>query len=327
MIRTVLVDDSVSFRALVTALLEEAGGFTIVGVAGDGARALELVQKLRPDLVVMDVVMAGMDGLSATAEIMERAPCPVVVVSSLLDSRAQQVAFDALQAGAVDVLAKPRDATAPDVRRRFVEALRAMAQVKVVRRRSTGSTLSAPTRLVAIGASTGGPPALAELLRRLPGGFKAPIVIAQHLASGFTEGLARWLREASSLKVEVVAESAALLPGRVYLPRDGCHVEIAPGVVRAIAAPPDETPVPKVDRLFRSCLSVGPGVVGVLLTGMGADGAQGLLELKHSGHLTLGQDEATSLVYGMPRVARELGAVCEELSLDAMGPRLAELAR
>lgn len=327
MIRTVLVDDSVSFRALVTALLEEAGGFSIVGVAGDGQRALELVQKLRPDLVVMDVVMAGMDGLSATAEIMERSPCPVVVVSSLLDSRAQQVAFDALQAGAVDVLAKPRDATAPDVRRRFVEALRAMAQVKVVRRRGHAGPAGPPTRLIAIGASTGGPPALAELLKTLPGGFSVPVVIAQHLASGFTEGLARWLREASKLKVDVVQESAPLLPGHVYLPKDGAHIEVVPGAVRAVPAGADETPVPKVDRLFRSCLGIGPGVVGVLLTGMGADGAHGLLELKNAGHLTLGQDEATSLVYGMPRVARELGAVCEELSLEALGPRLGQLAK
>jgi two-component system chemotaxis response regulator CheB len=151
------------------------------------------------------------------------------------------------------------------------------------------------------------------------------VLVAQHLAPGFIDGLARWLSECSALEVSVVADQHVLEPGRVYLPADGHHLELDGRLVRSIA-PVDDATVPSVDRLFKSCLGFGPGVVAVLLTGMGEDGAKGMLELRRQGQHTIVQDEATSLVHGMPRVAAELGAAVEELALEAIAPRLLALA-
>ncbi len=326
MIRTVLVDDSPTFRTLLQSILEAAGDFSVVGVASEGEKAVTLVEQLAPDLVLMDVMLAGMDGLGATREIMERCPTPVVVVSSLVDSKAQKVIFEALSAGAVDVLSKPRDAHDLEVRQKFVATLRAMATLKVVRRRV--NRVSTPVKLVAIGASTGGPPAIAQLLGQLNPTFSTPVVIAQHIAHGFTAGLARWLDEVSHLRVHIVSGTVNLAPRSVYLPADGCDLTVTPTHVTAHPAAPSESASPNVDRLFESCAAFGrgPGVVAVLLTGMGADGANGLLSLRRLGHLTIAQNEATSLVYGMPRVARERGAVAEELPLEAIGPYLNQLA-
>lgn len=307
--------------------LLEGHGFEVVGQAKDGAEAVAMAERLRPDLVLMDVMMAGMDGLAATAEIMRRAPCPVVVVSSLVDSQ-QKLAFDALKAGAVDVMAKPRDLGTAATRTRYLEALTAMAQVKVIRRRADGGPgRGEQPRLVAIGASTGGPPALCSVLSHLGADFPAPILVAQHLATGFTTGLARWLGEVLALQVVVVHKDTRTERGFVYFAADGHHLESAGGVVRAVPASLDSRVVPSVNRLFTSCLGHDRGVVAVLLTGMGEDGAQGLLALRERGHHTIVQDEATSLVYGMPRVARELGAAEEELPLQMIGPRLSQLAR
>ena len=325
MIRTVLIDDSPTFRALLQSILEGSGDFTVVGTASEGEKAVTLVEQLLPDLVVMDLMLGGMDGLNATREIMERTPTPVVVVSSLVDSQAQKIVFEALSAGAVDVLAKPRDAHGLEVRQKFVNTLRAMASLKVVRRRA--ARVSTPVQLVAIGASTGGPPAIASLLASLLPTFAAPVVIAQHIASGFTVGFGRWLDDVSHMRVQIVTGTVPLSARSIYLPSDGCDLTVSPTHVTAHPSAPGESASPNVDRLFESCASFGrgPGVVAVLLTGMGADGANGLLTLRRLGHLTIAQNEATSLVYGMPRVARERGAVAEELALEAIGPFLNQL--
>lgn len=331
MIRTVIADDSASFRAAVRALLDEHGGFQVVADARNGREAVELVEKHRPDLVVMDVLMDEMNGLQATAQIMRRVPCPVVVVSSLVDTTRQQIVFDALRAGAVEVLPKPKDVSSRAVRDAFTRTLEAMASVKVVRHRaraSHGAGAHEPLELLAIGASTGGPPALESLLSRLGRNFPAPVLIGQHLASGFNSGLARWLSDTSALQVTVVKAEAAeeLSPGTAYLPVDGHHLELDRHRVRSAPAT-TEAVTPSIDRLFSSCVQYGRGVVGVLLTGMGDDGARGLLELRRAGRHTIVQDEATSLVWGMPRAAKELGAASEELGLEAMPARLLELAR
>lgn len=328
MIRTVLVDDSPTFRALVTRMLEGSGEFKVVGVASAGEAAIELVERSRPDLVLMDVMLAGMDGLAATRAIMERAPCPVVVVSSLVGSPEHRTAFDALAAGAVDVLPKPKEAADADVQRRFVSSLKAMASLKVVRRRNTSRPSAAP-RLVAIAASTGGPPAVASVLSALEHGFPAPIVIAQHIASGFTAGFARWLAEVSHFRVVQVTEPVRLESGVVYLPTDGLDLLVSPASVSSARPLFSDGATPSADRLFESCLSFGPGpgVVGVLLTGMGTDGAKGLAALRSHGHHTIAQDEATSLVFGMPRAAIEAQGAAEVLALEEIATRLNQLGR
>lgn len=330
MIHTLLADDSASFRAAVGAVLAEAGGFRIVGGAADGDEAVRMACTLRPNLIVMDVLMPGLDGIDATARIMEEAPCAVVVMSALMDADSQQVVFRALQAGAVEALGKPKDLTLPRSRAQLVEALRAMAAVKVVRRRGSARPApvpvrSSPVKWVALGASTGGPPALCEVLRHLPRDFPAPILIAQHLAVGFVGGLARWLQEATGLRVTLVQDSASPASGVVYLPTDGHHLEVREGRIWAVPGV-GEAAVPSVDRLFDSLVPEAEGVLAVLLTGMGSDGARALCRVRAAGGYTMTQDEASSLVYGMPRVARELGGACEELGLASLGPRLRELA-
>lgn len=332
MIRTLLADDSASFRAVLTAVLGEAGGFQVVGTASSGEDAVRLARELRPSLVVMDVVMPGGDGIEATARIMNDSPCPVVVMSSLMDAQAQQVVFRALAAGAVDAVGKPKDLGQASARSQLVSALRAMAAVKVVRRRTPSADRAPAARRsgrmhqLVIGASTGGPPALCEVLRHLPRSFPAPIFIAQHLAAGFSTGLGRWLGDASGLPVRIVQGAEPARPATVYLPLDGHHLLVVGDKVDSVAARPDELPVPSVNRLFDSTLTCAQTTAAVLLTGMGADGAEALSRLRAAGAYTIVQDESSSLVYGMPRVAREMNAAREELSLNEIGPRLVQLA-
>jgi two-component system chemotaxis response regulator CheB len=326
MIRTLIVDDSTTFRAALQAILSGDREFEIVGVATEGAQAVDVAARSRPDLVLMDVVMGGKDGLWATEQIMTRSPCPVVVISSLVDTTDQQIIFDALKAGAVEVLAKPRDVTQPAVRERFLSTLKAMARVKVVRRRGQAIARNSGELgpLIAIGASTGGPTALVEVLKGLGVDCPAPILVAQHLAQGFTEGLARWLGGAIALKVQLVDARMAMRAGVVYLPADGHHLEYNGGRLTARAGTMPAQ-APSVDRLFNSLAEWGPTAVGVLLTGMGEDGARGLLGMRQRGCHTVVQDEDSSLVYGMPRVAKEMGAASEELPLPIIGARLRQL--
>ncbi|HVE85153.1 MAG TPA: chemotaxis protein CheB [Myxococcales bacterium] len=327
MIRTLVADDSPAFREALTQVLREDPDFHVVGGAADGAEAVEQARLHRPDLIVMDVVMPGMSGLVATAEIMSVAPCAVVVMSRLMDTSAQQVAFEALRAGAVEVMGKPRDLGNARTKADLRQLLKAMSHVKVVRRRSHAPPLGAlapDTRYLAVGASTGGPPALREILRHLPAAFPGTVLVAQHLASGFIRGLRRWLEDSIELDVEIVEDRCRVRPGCVYLPVDDRHLVLEKGEVASLPAP-GESPVPNVNRLFASLLDESPNACAVLLTGMGSDGAEGLKLLHDRGCHTIIQDEDTSLIYGMPRVAKELGAAVEELPLHAIGPRLRAL--
>jgi two-component system chemotaxis response regulator CheB len=330
MIRTVLVDDSVSFRSALAAVLREDPDFELVGTAHNGLEAVRLVREKRPDLVIMDVMMPGMDGLKATAQIMSEAPCAVVIVSSLMEVEAQKLIFEALRVGAVEVLGKPHDVRVKATRDRLLATLKAMAGVKVVRRRLAKPSpakgqLDQKLKLVAVGSSTGGPPALVEVLRHLSPDFP-PVVVAQHLAAGFAQGLRQWLSDVTELEIQLVNKSMPLAAGRVYLAADDMHLEVYQDEVHPLPGKL-ASPVPSVDRLFQSLTPMASGVVGVVLTGMGGDGAKGLLALKQQGAHTLVQDESSSLVYGMPRVAKELGAAVEELPLPSIGPRLLALSK
>jgi two-component system chemotaxis response regulator CheB len=321
MIRTLIVDDSETYRATLRSVLTPEAGFEIVGEAGDGAEALSRAVRARPTLVVMDVVMPGMDGLTATRRLMSEAPCAVVVISSGPQEDHQGLVFEALRAGAVEVLAKPSGLNDPAVRARFCGTLRSMASIKVVRRRTPAE---AAPKLVVIGASTGGPPALEVLVRGLPPDFPLPIVVAQHLANGFAVGLQRWLQQTTRLPVQVVDRRLALKRG-VYLADDGHHIEIDGSAVTPVRGEAGGL-TPSVDRLFASARSYRGGVIALLLTGMGTDGAQGLLDLRGVGAATIAQDEASSLVFGMPRAAIERNAAAEVLPLQGLARRVIELA-
>jgi two-component system, chemotaxis family, protein-glutamate methylesterase/glutaminase len=350
MIRCLVVDDARAFRALLRQILSTAPGVEVVGEAANGREAVTLVRALRPDVVTMDVHMPDLDGIGALEEIMRVAPTPVVVVSAEAGAGPQRLSFRALEAGAVEVLAKPRDPGTPRFARdaeAIRQAVRAVAGLVLVGRRRPAprppaapgeparATAARPARelavaaapvLLAVAASTGGPAALAHILARLPRTLAAPIVVAQHLSPGFDAGLASWLASTTPLAVRLAEDGAALAPGTVYLGPDGRHVAVRGGRIRL----EDDLPVhgfrPSGTHLFASVArELGPRGAGLVLTGMGSDGAAGLALLRRAGGWTAAQGEATSVVFGMPRVALETGAAAHVLELDDIADAIVSL--
>lgn len=340
MIRVLVAEDSRAERTLLVSLLESDPGIRVVGEAADGAQAVEMTLRLRPDLVTMDVHMPRMDGLEATREIMIRAPTPIVVVSSSVRPDDIALSLRAVEAGALAAVAKPESPASPrfaEDRAQLVATVRAMADVKVVRRWSgrrepepsapPGPAPRAPVRLVAVAASTGGPVALQTILASLPASFPVPVLVVQHLSRGFVGVLARWLGTATALRVKVADAGERLLPGVVYLAPDDQHLGVAPDGTAALAAtPPQDGFRPSASHLFRSASAAyGDSLLAVILTGMGSDGVRGLRAAREAGALVLAQDEASSVIYGMPREAVAAGVVGAVLPLEAIGPRLAAI--
>lgn len=343
-VRVLIVDDSATARLALRSMLATDPAIEVVGEARDGGQAIRMVGRLRPDLVLMDITMEGMDGLTATRQLMAVDPRPILIVSDHIGRRAD-LTFEALEAGALDVLAKPtaRDIADEEAHRRLQRLVRLAAEVPVVTRRRTlrspgpGSPPAAsnPSRhggaarrrvaLVCIGASTGGPPALATLLAPLAPSPGFPILIVQHIAPTFTESLARWLAHSSGLPVEIATHGSTPRPGGVYIAPGGAHLELRDGRLALSNRPRDSGHRPSVDVLFES-VAESPlvrGTLAVLLTGMGKDGARGLKSIREAGGWTIAQDEESSVVYGMPKEAVAIGGASEVLSLGAIADRLA----
>lgn len=332
-IRVLVADDSELFRELLARIVSAEPGFEVVALAADGNAAAALARGLRPDVITMDLNMPDADGFSGIARIMAETPTPILVLTA---NRAETVGFRALSLGALDILEKPQASTDLDEYGQLLRSrLRLLAGVKVIRHlRGLRERRVAPPRtgvrpeLVVVGASLGGPRALAALLRALPGDFATPIAIVQHIADGFTEGLASWLGAESRLEVREARDGERLRPGHVVLAPTGRHLLVGEGVAHLSDAPPVDTFKPSVTPLFVSAArAYGPRVCGVILTGMGRDGAEGMKAIKEAGGPTLAQDEATSAVFGMPRAAIELGAVDRVLPLDDIPRALVELTR
>ena len=337
-LRVVVADDSEVALEVLTSLLREEHGFEVVATAGDGAAAAAAVRALRPDAVTMDLQMPGTDGYAGIARIMAEAPTPILVLTGRPE---QAVGFRALSLGALDLLEKPApDGDLDAYGERLRSRLRLIAGVRVVRHprglrglRGAADVLAprpaaARCELVAVGASLGGPRALATLLRALPPAFSLPVAVVQHIAHGFADGLAAWLGQESGRVVRVARDGDALVPGGVLLAPCGRHLEVERGRVGLSDAPPIDTFRPSVEPLFRSAARVyGRNACGVLLTGMGRDGAEALRDIRAAGGTTLAQDEATSAVFGMPRAALEGGAVDRVLPPAAIARVLGELAR
>lgn len=340
MIRVVVAEDSLTVRQLLVAILESDPEVRVVGQAKDGAEAVELTLRLKPDLITMDVHMPTLDGLEATKEIMVRAPTPIVIVSSSSSREDVGLSMDALRAGALMVVTKPDDPHSEVFngrRAQFLTMAKAMAQVKVVRRwaprtrpvtpaarprRAAGAQL----RLLAIAASTGGPAALQRILADLPHNFPAPIIVVQHIAAGFVGGLADWLDGSCNLHVKVAEHGEPLLAGTVYLAPDERHLGVTPDAHIAVSAtPPVNGFRPSGTYLFESAArSYGAALAAIILTGMGNDGVAGLAAVNAAGGPVLAQDEATSVVYGMPREAIEAGVVDAILPIDSIAAWLTE---
>lgn len=347
MIRVLVAEDSATARMLLVAMLESDPAIQVVGEATTGVQAVEMTEQLGPDLVTMDVEMPELDGLEATEQIMMRRPTPIVVISALANERAVDLSLEATRAGALTVLPKPVSPVGDSFtqqRDQLIATVKAMAAVKVVRRwRSRSSLRRTPpsvrtlsnrstTRLVAIAASTGGPAAVRDVIAGLPVNFPVPIIVVQHIAKGFVSGLAHWVNAETKLRVKVAEDGEPARAGTVYFAPDDHHTGIelraadaSPRIVLTTAAPIG-TFRPSATWLFESAArTLGASVTGVILTGMGDDGVAGLRAVYSAGGTVLAQDEATSIVYGMPREAVRAGVVHSVVPLGELSQRLLDL--
>ena len=338
-VRVLIVDDSPIAREVLRSVLETDAGIRVVGMAGTGREAVELTEQLRPDLVTMDLVMPGMDGMEATQRIMARRPTPILFFSAFFGPGGEYSRSDALAAGALDIVEKPAqilDGRWQTDAGALVRKVKSLARVQVIthiqgRRKEPGRPDSGvmlpphrPVQVVAIGASTGGPKVLDELLPSLPHGYSAGVIVVQHLADGFIEGWLAALRQRCALPLNVAAAGDHVLPGRILFAPSSAHLTVQPGGRVRLDDPVGATGVcPSVDVTFTAIAEVyGARAVGVLLTGMGADGAAGLLAIRNSGGTTMVQDEASCAVFGMPRAAIGLAAAQSVLAPSGLIRRL-----
>ncbi len=344
MIKVLIVDDSASMRLFLERVLSADPDIRVVGTAQSGEEALAAVARLKPDVVTMDVYMPQMSGLEATRRIMETHPTPIIILSGNLDRDEIMTSFRAMEAGALAALAKPRGVGHPDHEREvgiLVQKVKLMAEVKVVRRwsRQTKGAGSArlpavgaratELRVVAIGASTGGPVVIQSILGKLGRTFPLPILVVQHIAQGFIQGFVDWLAFSTGMPVHLAVQGETILPGHAYVAPDGCHMMVeAGGRVLLGGGPPDNGLRPSVTSLFRSVADIyGKAAIGVLLTGMGRDGVDELRLLQEKGAVTIVQDKASCVVYGMPGEAARIGAATYELPPEKIAALLERLAK
>jgi two-component system, chemotaxis family, protein-glutamate methylesterase/glutaminase len=341
-IKVLIVDDSSITREFLQHILNSDPEIQVVGMANDGEEALQQVLKIRPDVVTMDIHMPKMDGYQAIRKIMETQPVPVVIVSSSSDSQEAGKTFRAMEAGAVAALGKPPGKGHPDHEKavkELIQTVKLMSEIKVIRRWARplrGSktpspipSLATPLRtghisIIALGASTGGPPVLQTILSRLSKDFPVPIVVVQHIAQGFVKGLSEWLEQTTGLQVHIASHGEQLLPGHVYFAPDGRHIGVtADGRVTLSTDGPENGLRPSVSFLFRSLAkNFGNKAIGVLLTGMGRDGAEELRMMRERGAVTIAQDQASSVVHGMPGEAIRLEAAVYVLPPEGIAESL-----
>jgi two-component system chemotaxis response regulator CheB len=338
-IRVLVVDDSAVMRGIMSRVVNAQPDMTIVGLASDPLVAMERLRVAEADVITLDVEMPRMDGLEFLARLMCSRPVPVVMVSSLT-ARGADVTLRALELGAVDFIAKPQLGSASELAgyaEQVVEKLRAAAGARVAR--CPGTTVAPPSvapgtiatdKVIVVGASTGGVEALREVLAQLPANMP-PILIAQHMPGGFTRSFAQRLDALCEIAVKEGEDGEPLRQGQAYIAPGGYHMLLAGKAgklaVRLSDAPPVNRHRPAVDTLFRSAAqAVGARCIGVMLSGMGADGAEAMLELRRRGAHNIAQDEATCVVFGMPKQAIAARAVHDVLPLGDIARRLVELS-
>ena len=337
-IRILLVDDSALVRQILKDMLQANGDLQVAGEARNGREAVEMTLGLKPDLVLMDLVMPVMDGLEAIEEIMAGAPTPVLVLSAAVEATEVDHAFNAIKRGALDVMEKPElgiPGALEEFARRLAEKVRLLSGIRVIRhpRRRVRPLpaleigVSGPgPNLLAIGASTGGPRAVMSVLKTLPADFRGSVFVVQHIANGFARGFAAWLDRECAISVRIAVDGEEYRQGEALVAPDGRHMTVADGRVRLTDDPPVNCCRPSIDVFFNSLAQERcDQVVGVLLTGMGRDGAQGMLRIKESGGKTLVQDESSCAVFGMPKAAITLDAVDQVVPLDHIPPVLLKL--
>lgn len=335
MIRVLIAEDSPTCRELLIEIVDSESDLRVIATARNGNEAVRLVRQLRPDVVVMDIHMPELDGFEATRRIMVEVPTPIVIVSSTVNVRETRVSMQALRAGALTVMQKP--APGHDFEQstqQFNSTVRAMAGVRVVRRWSDKpipqptapkpTPAGAPVRVVALAASTGGPAAIHRVFSDLPPDFNTPILIVQHIAPGFIEGLCNWLRESSRLDIRVAQHGQMPAENSVYLAPDDHHLGVhADGSLAITHTPAVGGFRPSASVLFRSVAKAyGRNCLAVILTGMGDDGVEGLRAVREAGGRIFAQDEASSVVFGMPGAAIAAGLADQILPLHQVAPRM-----
>jgi len=334
--KVLIVEDSATVRQYLSHVIDADPGLQVIGTARDGEEGVKLTGLNRPDVVTMDIHMPKMDGYQATRRIMEECPVPIVIVTSNWDRDEVKNSFRAIEAGALAAVEKPPGPGNPRSKplvAKLIQTIKTMSEVRVVRRlpqraRSEepngaaaavqGNRIGQRVDVVAIGASTGGPPVIRDILSGLRKNYPVPLLIVQHITPGFLEGMVDWLNKECGIPVKVGMEGERIQPGVVYFAPDGVHMGVAPGGRIMLNDGPSENGVrPSVSYLFRSvAASYGMRGVGVLLTGMGRDGATELGEMKARGAITVAQDKVSCVVYGMPAEAVRLNGAVHVLSPD-----------
>ena len=345
-VRVMLVEDSLVVRQLLIHIVGRDPRLEVVAAVASGEEALATIGAARPDVVSMDIRLPGIDGLETTRRIMAEHPTPIVVIADAVEDSSLRISMNALRAGALSVVEKPVATTHAGydmVATEICTQLRIMAAVPVIRRRPTGSEWAGrqaapaplaaslrvpePASVLAIAASTGGPPALARVIGGLPPDYPLPILVVQHMGPAFMEGFATWLNGVVGLTVSLARDSERAEAGHAYVAPGDRHLELgAGGYLRLTDAAPVGGQRPAATALFRSVARhAGPRGIGVLLTGMGEDGASGLLDMRRAGGLTIAEDESTAVVFGMPAAAIRLSAAGTVLPLDRIAAHLARL--
>jgi two-component system chemotaxis response regulator CheB len=337
-----VVEDSPVIQGLLAFIIGADPRLEVCGTFTSGEAAIEAIPRLRPDVISMDIRLPGMDGLEATRVIMSRHPTPIVVIADAVEDRSLHISMNALRSGALSVVEKPAGfahAEHAAIAETIRTQLYIMSQVPVIRQRDYARRLGAepaapqerrrgaPT-LAAVVASTGGPAALARVLGGLPAGFALPILVVQHMGPAFMAGFAAWLDGIVPLTVGLAAQGQTPLPGHAYVAPGDQHLMVAPdGTLRLGRAAPVSGQRPSGTVLFQSMAqTLGPRGLGVLLTGMGEDGAEGLLAMRRAGAVTIAEDESTAVVYGMPAAAMRLGASGLALPLDRIAEAMLRAA-
>ncbi|RJQ77882.1 MAG: chemotaxis-specific protein-glutamate methyltransferase CheB [Desulfobacteraceae bacterium] len=333
-ISVLVVDDSTFARDLIGAILSADPEIRVAGEAANGKDAVEKVRHLKPDIVTMDIEMPVMDGLTAIEQIMAAHAVPILVVTSRADAR---TAYAAISKGALDLVAKPE--VNLEGAEEFISKIKLLSQIRVITH-IQGKRLAAETkpppvvlksapvdRAIAIAASTGGPEALSVLFSRLPENFACPIVVAQHISDGFVSGMVEWLRKITKVQVKMAEGGELLAPGTVYISPSEKHTEITDARrVRFIERHPKDIYRPSCDMLLSSVArAYGAKGIGIILTGMGNDGVLGMQRIREAGGITIAQDEKTSVVFGMPRVAIDSGCIAMILPLDEIVAEILKL--
>lgn len=342
-VRVLIVDDSAVTREYLRDAFEQAPGFEVAGTVSNGAEALKFLDRQRPDIVLMDVNMPVMDGLEATRRIMSTMPLPVVMMSATAPDQVE-LSFESMKAGALASLQKPPGPNHPDQSRairRLLTTVRALSEVKLVRRRENLFTDSRQatvpvrsrlplchSRLVVVGASTGGPPVINTLLAALPADFPYPVLLVQHISEGFVDGFVDWLGKDSGIPVRLAANGIPLSGGTAYVAPDNAHLTVS-GMETIVLAPGTKEPhCPSVAKLFESAAATyGARTVAILLTGMGADGAAELKALRETGAITIAQSKDSCVVFGMPGEAIRMDAAQHVLNPSEIAVFLGKLAK